>query len=212
VPGVVNRRTRAGQTGTNEDVDTVVFGTVQRYRIRPRRFWAFVPLTLLLGVIAGVVWWAVVGLPGYLVMADGSAATTQRGLTEIFGSDAWYSLIGAVVGLILGILAWALFGRSGWVVVPIAVVASVVAAAVCWWLGWVLGPGPLNDRLVAAKAGDFVPIELTVRAPVAVLVWVMATIIPIVGRASLGPDPDEPGPVRRARWDSGPTGRRWRRR
>lgn len=150
-----------------------------------------------LGLLAGVVWQAVVTLPGYTVASDGSAATTQYGLTQVFGSDAWFCLIGAVVGVLLGLVSWWWFGRLGWPSVVIATLGALIAAGCCWWAGWTLGPGPLNARLVAARPGDFVPISLTVRAPAGMLIWVAAAVVPILIRSSLGPDPDDPKPGRR---------------
>lgn len=168
---------------------------IRRHPVKPKRVLLYAATSVVLGVLAGLLWFAVVKLPAYTVNPDGSAATTVEGLTRFFGGDAWYSAIGLVVGLALGILGWRWFGKSGWLLVPIAVVGVLVAAGLCWWLGWLLGPGPLNDRLVAAKPGDVVPIELTVRAPVAVLVWVLGAILPILGRSSLGPDSEEPRPL-----------------
>ena len=172
-----------------------MFGLVRRHPVKPKRVLLYSSTAIVLGVLAGLVWFAVVKLPVYTVNPDGSAATTVQGLTAFFAGDAWYSAIGLVVGLTLGILGWHWFGKSGWLLVPIAVIGVLVAAVLCWWLGWLLGPGTLNDRLVDAKPGDSVPIELTVRAPVAVLVWVLGAILPILGRSSLGPDSEEPRPL-----------------
>ncbi len=183
----------------DDDTDTVVFGMIRRNPIEPRAVLGYAAIAIALGLAAGLVWYAVVDLPAYTVNPDGSAATTVQGLTEFFAGDAWYSAIGLVVGIVLGVVGWRWFGKSGWALVPIAVVAALVAAGLCWSLGWVLGPGPLNDRLVAARPGDRVPIELTVRAPVAVLVWVLGVILPILGRSSLGLDSEEPKPLIRRR-------------
>lgn len=173
----------------------MIFGLVRRHPIKVRRVLAYAAIAVGLGLLGGMLWFALVTLPAYTVNADGSAATTVQGLTEFFAGDAWYSAIGLVVGVALGILGWRWFGKAGWLLVPMAVGAALIAAGLCWRLGWMLGPGPLDDRLVAAKPGDTVPIELTVRAPVAVLVWVLGVIVPILGRSSLGPDSEEPRPL-----------------
>jgi hypothetical protein len=187
--------------------DTVIFGLVRRHPIKPRQLVWYALIAIALGLLGGLVWFAVVDLPAYTVRPDGSAATTVQGLTEFFAGDAWYSAVGLVVGVVLGVLGWRWFGKAGWPLVPIALVAAVIAAALCWWLGWVLGPGPFEDRLVAAKPGDLVPVELTVRAPVALLVWVLGAILPILGRSSLGPDSEEAKPlIRRRTKRRAPTG------
>lgn len=170
---------------------------------RPRLHWrpvaGYALVVIALSALAGVIWRSATTLPGYTVASDGSAATTQHGLTQVFSGDAWFCLIGAAVGLILGALAWWWFGRIGWLSVVFATLGALIAAAGCWWIGWELGPGPLNERLVAARPGDFVPIALTVRAPAGLLIWAAAAVLPILIRSSLGPDPDDPKPRRHPR-------------
>lgn len=148
-------------------------------------------LAVLIGVGAGILWDKVVRLPGYRIGANGTASTTERGLTEFFGGDAWFCLIGFLAAIGLGIVAWKWFGRLGWPVVFVAVLGAVSAALICWWVGYQLGPGPFDPRLAAAKPGDFVPIALNLRSPVALLVWAFGAIIPVLLRASLGRDEEE---------------------
>ncbi len=148
-------------------------------------------LCVLIGVGAGVLWQQVVTLPGYTVAADGTAATTERGLAQVIGSDAWFSVLGLIISVGLGIVAWKWFGRLGWPVVPAAVVGAVCAALVCWYVGYRLGPGSLAPRLAAARPGDFVPIALTVRSPSALVVWAFGSILPILLLSSLGRDDEE---------------------
>jgi hypothetical protein len=147
--------------------------------------------SVLIGVGAGVLWEKIVRLPGYTVAADGTAATTERGLTEVFGSDAWFSVLGFVISIGLGIVAWKWFGRLGWPVVVVAVIGALCSAAVCWWVGYHLGPGPFAPRLAAARPGQFVPISLTLRSPSALIVWAFGAIIPVLLRSSLGRDEEE---------------------
>jgi hypothetical protein len=148
-----------------------------------------------IGAVAGVLWWQVVTLPVYTVGSNGGAATTERGLTEYIAGDAWFSLIGFVVGVGLGLLAWRVFRRIGWPIVPLVVGASLIAALICWLVGWNLGPGPFPPRLAEAQAGALVPIELTVRSRVAVLVWPFGAVLVTLLGSSLGRDDEVPRPV-----------------
>lgn len=177
--------------------------TSERAPLNPVRvsgwFGLFLALTVVVGALAGIIWFRVVDLPGYLVSADGGASTSERGLAEFFAGDAWFTAIGVVVGLGLGIVAWRWFAALGWPVVFVAVVAAVIAALVCWYVGYQLGPGPFPPRLATAQAGDFVPIELTVRARVSVVVWPFMASIPVLLASSLGPDDEEPKPLFRRR-------------
>lgn len=144
------------------------------------------------GVLAGVLWWRLVGLPGYRVGPGGGASISERGLTEYFGGDAWFTGIGVLVGMGVGIIAWRWFRDLGWPLVPIAVTGALVAALLCWYTGHRLGPGSFDARLAAAHSGDVVPIELTVRARASLIVWVLGASIPVLLASSLGPDEEEP--------------------
>ncbi len=165
---------------------------------------AFGALSILVGALCAVFWVQVVQLPTYTVNDDFSARTTERGLTEYFATDAWFSLIGIVVGAALGLIAWKWFSELGWPVVLIAALGALLAAACCWWVGERLGPGPFDVRLGAANAGDVVPIQFLLRSRVALAVWVLGAVLPILLWSALGPDsadPPKPKPVpRRHRW------------
>lgn len=156
-------------------------------------------LSALLGVLSGVLWWRLVDLPVYVVGEDGRASTTERGLTEYFGMDAWFCLIGVVVGVGLGLVAWRWLSAAGWPMIVVAVLGSVVSALLCWYVGWNFGPGPLDPRLAQAGVGAEVPIELTVHTWVSVVVWVFATSIPLLLISALSADYEEPKPLRRSR-------------
>lgn len=144
-----------------------------------------------LGALSGVVWHAVVDLPAYRVGKDGGASTSERGLAEFIAGDAWFCLIGAVVGLLLGTLAWRRLRRVGWPVVPIAALTATGAALVCWLVGTRLGPSAFPARLAAAQPGDLVPISLALRAKASLLVWPFLAVVPVLLGSSLGPDEEE---------------------
>ena len=152
----------------------------------------FLALALGLGALAGVVWEAVVDLPAYTVGGDGGASTSERGLTAVFGSDALFCLLGAVVGLLLGVVAWRRLRALGWPLVLLVVVAAVAAALVAWWVGTALGPGAFNPRLAAARPGDVVPVALELRAPASLLVWPFLAVVPVLLGSSLGREEEEP--------------------
>ncbi len=169
---------------------------------------AYLALSLLVGTLCGVFWVQVVDLPSYTVGDDFSARTTERGLTEYFATDAWFSLIGVVVAVALGLIAWKWFAELGWPVAVIAVVGALVAGVSCWSVGEWLGPGSFDVRLGAANAGDVVPIQFLLRSKSALALWVLGAIMPILIWSALGPDSaDPPQPVpapRRGRWTRHP--------
>ena len=163
-----------------------------RSRLPWIRIGGFAALALGLGAAGGVAWWALVRLPSYAVARNGTAGVSERGLTEFFAGDAWFCLIGFVVGLFLGILGWRLFRAYGWPVALGVVVLAFLAGLLCWAVGFRLGPGSFVDRLAAAQPGDLVPIELTVRSRAALLIWPFAAVVPALLGSSLGRDDEIP--------------------
>jgi hypothetical protein len=165
------------------------------------RLGCLLALAVAVGAAAGVAWWAVVDLPTYRVHSDGGAATTERGLSEFISADAWFVAIGVVVGLGLGMAGWRWLRRMGWSLVLVVAFAALAAELTCWLVGYRLGPGEFAPRLAAAKPGDLVPIELTLRARASLLTWPFFAVIPILLGSSLGRDDEDPRPIipRRAR-------------
>ena len=163
-----------------------------RGRRGTRRIVGFLLMSLGVGAISGLLWARVVTLPGYRVGPDGGASTTERGLAGFIGGDAWFSALGLLLGALLGLLGWRLFRRSGWFVPPLVVLVALGSAVTCWVVGHQLGPGPFEPRLAAAQPGDLVPIDLTLRAKVSLLVWPFAAVIPVLLGSSLGRDEEEP--------------------
>lgn len=149
-----------------------------------------------LGGVAGVAWWKLVELPSYLVNTDGGASTSERALTAFFGGDAWFAALGLVIGLLLGVLGWRSFRELGWPAALLVVLVALAAGLVCWLVGYRLGPGEFNPRLVAASPGDFVPIELTLRARASLFTWPFFAVIPVLLASSLGRDEEDPRPQR----------------
>lgn len=155
--------------------------------------------SLVIGGIAGVIWSRIAPLPRYRILIDGGATMTEAGLAQIFGADAWYVVIGAVGGIIIGGAMWARFRKLGWIVPLGALAAAMVAGLTCWQVGVLLGPGRLEPRIAAANPGDYVPVALTLRSPVAIVVWAFAAVGVILIASALAPDDTEPRRERRRR-------------
>jgi len=147
-------------------------------------------LALVLGGLTAVLWSRMVELPVYRITADGSATVSERALTEVIQSDAWYVALGVLVGVGLGIVAWKWFKPLGWPVALLAAAAGLLAGIVCWKFGELLGPagGTFEERLAKAAPGEQVPIALTLRSLSAPAVWAFAAVTPVLLAASLGPE------------------------
>ncbi|MGA4668510.1 hypothetical protein ACPCG0_01715 [Propionibacteriaceae bacterium Y1923] len=145
-----------------------------------RRMLAFVTAGVPIGLLAGLLWQAVAGLPGYTVAENGSATMTERGLAGFFSADFWFVVIGVVLGAAIGAWGWRWFGRRGWVVVPLVLAAAAIAALLCWWLGTVVGPSDFDERLGQAVPGEVVSIDLELRARAALAAWPFGAILPVM--------------------------------
>lgn len=166
---------------------------------------AYALLSMVLGVVVGLVWHAVVELPSYTIADDFSANPTERGLTEVFGTDAWFATIGLPTGLLLGWLAWRWFRRIGWLVVLVGLGGATQAAAFAWQMGELLGPNNFAERISTAAAGERVSIDFQLHGAATVLVWLIGGVIPVLLGSSLGRDDSDPQPLRRQARRKSPT-------
>ena len=155
----------------------------------------FLALAAALGAGAGVLWWLTVPLPAYQLDPEGRAAVTERQLTQFFAGDAWFCLLGLVIGVGLGIFGYRLLRELGWPLVVVIVIGGLAAGVLCWFVGYRLGPGDFVPRLAHASPGGSVPIALTIRAKASLLLWPLCAVTPVLLASSLGKDTEEPGPL-----------------
>lgn len=180
-------------TGTMPVTDPEPVRPLTRPVKSPRWFIFLIAGWLVFGVLAGVFWQAVVSLPSYTVNAEGFAATSERGLADYIAGDAWFVMIGLVLGVAGALVAWRWFAGLGWPLVPLVIGGALVMGVICWFVGWLLGPGPLEPRLAAAAPGDVLPVELTVRGPAALLAWPFGACLTVMILAAVTRDPEDTG-------------------
>lgn len=107
----------------------------------PGRVIGFLALATGLGAGAGVLWWLIVTLPAYRLDSQGRASVSERELTQFFAGDAWFCLLGLVVGVGLGVFGYRLLRDLGWPLVLVVVIGAGAAGLLCWAVGYQLGPG-----------------------------------------------------------------------
>ncbi|MCL2652455.1 MAG: hypothetical protein FWD63_01530 [Propionibacteriaceae bacterium] len=132
------------------------------------------------GLLGGLLWHLLTVTPAYTIGDDKGAIITESGLSQVFASDIWYIIISLVLALPLGAVCWWLFRRLGWPGVLLTVAAGLIAAVICWQFGHLLGPNGFAERVSAANPGDRVPMDLSLDAPLLVLVWPAAVGVPIL--------------------------------
>ena len=99
-----------------------------------------------------MLWWLIVPLPAYRLDSQGRASVTERELTQFFAGDAWFCLLGLVVGVALGVFGYRLLRDLGWPLVFVVVAAGTAAGVLCWAVGYQLGPGEFTPRLAHAHS------------------------------------------------------------
>ncbi len=154
-------------------------------------FGSFAALAAVVGFLSGVFWWGVVDLPTYTIGEDFRGYTTERALTQVFSSDAWFAGLGLVVGAGVGYVAWRWFRELGWPVTFLAGLGALLAGGICDLTGQWLGPQGFDTRLAAASPNDVIPIDFQLHAPVVLLIWAFAGVLPVLIASSIGPDLEE---------------------
>lgn len=179
---------------------------VPRQSFRPGDFvrwlWAYAAVCAVIGAMGGFFWRSIVRLPAYRVSEGGQAVISESDLRAVFSIDAWFVFVGMLLGAGLGWLAWRWFRPVGWPLTLIAAAGALLAAVACWSVPLLMAESPFYERLRAARAGDIVPVDFRLHAPIAVLVWAAAAMLPILVAASFMPDPDDP--ERASAPDAGP--------
>jgi hypothetical protein len=145
------------------------------------------------GAAAGVVWYAVVDLPGYRVTRDFYARIDEWEEARLFGADVWLAGLGVVTAALLGWLAWVWFRRHGWLAAVLAALGGLGAGVLAEVVGQALGPSDFDARLANAQpgVGTVIPVELASHTPLYLAVWVACAVLPVLAAAALAPaNPD----------------------
>jgi hypothetical protein len=122
-----------------------------------RRWWL---VAFVLGVLGGVLWWAITDTATYTVTKRGTLLGDDEMRLQ-FGAIVNFVLIGAGICALLG-LAVAFFSELSWPAVPAVALICGQAAVLTWFVGGLLGPddpkrhGPVGTRIHDALTVDAV--------------------------------------------------------
>lgn len=143
---------------------------------------------VLTGALASLLWAFPAQRPGYTVGEDLTAHIGERGLAEVFATDALFVVVTGALGVVAGVVSWLLFHRTGWMVCLLATIGAALAAVMVWQVGLLIGEQGFSERLAAATAGDVVPIDLELHALGALLVAPFLAITPVMLFAAFWPE------------------------
>jgi hypothetical protein len=156
--------------------------------------------SVLLGLLAGLIWGEVAPRAVLQEIGSGTAQLVNAETTAFIGADAWFCGIAAVAGLITGLVGYR-FGvapREGGARAAVAVgliIGAIAAAFVMLWLGEQIGLSSYNQHLAASPDGTVFHASLALGAKSALAFWPMFTAI-VIFVAEWGTrrtrDPDEP--------------------
>lgn len=130
-----------------------------------------------LGLVGGVLWWALCEPAAFTVTGDGGIAMGEVELAKRFDPDAWYAVIAAVLGLVSGTAVTWWRSRDHLLTSGLLIVGSVVAAALMSVLGGWLGPADPSTLATTAETGAQLSAALTVDAAVTYLVWPVTVLL-----------------------------------
>ena len=146
---------------------------------------------LVLGVLGGLLWWALVS-PAEFTKFTSGGEMAENELSKQFGADGWFVVIGFLAGLVAGLVLTAWRTRDPLLTSLLLVVGAVVAASAMTLVGGWLGPGDTDQALRAAAVGGRVPEPLDVDTITVYLGWpigaLAGALFVLLGRAP------QPGP------------------
>lgn len=132
---------------------------------------------LLLGLVAGVLWWLFVDPAVFTVAKNGGVTMGEVELGKRFNADGWYTVIAGVLGLLAGAaLTW--WRAQDFLVTTLTLlVGSLAAAWVMAGVGRLLGPPDPEQVLGSAEVGARLATPLEVTSEVCYLIWPIAALI-----------------------------------
>lgn len=135
-------------------------------------------LTLLVGIVGGLVWlW--LADPAEWMGRDGGIVLTEVAARGQFSVIVVFVAVGAVASIVCGWATTRLVPDLGWFAVPVVAVLTALAALVAWRVGVELGPPP-PDTVSGVQVGDTVPSQLAVDSVAPFLVWPILGILGVI--------------------------------
>ncbi len=172
--------------------NTTDVGNRRRVLTEPR--WSvslFLLAAVLLGALAAPAWAWLAYRPGYEVRDDLTATISERGLAEVFASDALFAFVTAGLGVMVGVAGWLLFHRLGWWVALLTVAGAGLTSLAVWRVGLLIGQQGFAERIAGAGAGDVVPVDLALHALSALMVGAFTAITVVMLFAAFWPEPKD---------------------
>ncbi|GAB3657806.1 hypothetical protein GCM10027596_13400 [Nocardioides korecus] len=118
---------------------------------------------VVLGVVAGVLWWALTPLPEATRVGNAASLDPEQ-LTGEVAIDGWFAVVATPLGLLSGIALLAWRRRDPLLMVVLTVAGAALASLLMVVLGRVLGPGDVVTALRALPDGGKASVPLKLHA------------------------------------------------
>jgi len=110
--------------------------------------------SVVIGLLAGLIWNAVAPKAVYVVVGKGSADVVNPETNAFIVGDAWFCLIAVIGGLIIGIVTYRLAIRRYGPLPMLGVLAgSIIAGCAARWVGQNIGLAKFNAELLSSHHG-----------------------------------------------------------
>jgi hypothetical protein len=131
---------------------------------------------VVVGVVAGLVWWQLVDLP-HATREGGSVVVEADQLGKQVNIDGWFLVLALVGGGVSGLVLLFWRERDPLAMVLLVTLGSGLAGVIAARLGRLLGPGSAQDALRHAADGAHAPMPLTLHASGVYWVWPAAAAV-----------------------------------
>lgn len=135
-----------------------------------------VAASLVLGGVAGVLWWQLSPDVLGVVSENGVALDAVRGSAE-FDREANYVMLTAGAGLLLSVVFSVRYRRRPVSALLSVAICGVAGALVALGVGHLLGPGSVDQRAARADVGDSLNLPFELHAYAALIAWPLVAAI-----------------------------------
>ncbi|HET7071762.1 MAG TPA: hypothetical protein VFI40_13120 [Nocardioides sp.] len=129
-----------------------------------------------LGAVAGVAWEAIWTPPGQIISKHQVFYDSYASLRGAFTGTGLYVLVAAATSALLGLVVGILTRGRELLMLALVILGSVLAAAVMWRVGTLLGPADPATIAAHTQGRQVVHGELTVAGRTPYLVWPMTSL------------------------------------
>ena len=160
-----------------------------------------VAVSVLLGLLGGLIWAEVAPRVLYQEVAAGAAEVVNAETRAYFGADLWFCVIAVLAGLLTGVLGYrfAVASRTGFARAAAAlglILGAVGGGFAMMWLGGQIGLSAFNHHLASSSDGSMFNGSLALGAKSALACWPLFTAaVLLIVEWSTRPGTDRPAPA-----------------